>query len=178
MRAWVVSAVMLMGAYGLWMSSGIHREAPLVEHRGMTAGVVAMENEVALAPDDAQKLSSLCQAYLQRNAPGLSLAAIHRAPSMVQQQPEIQHLWAKALLYEGQASEALDKQRFVLAACEKQECSAWLVASAARQEAFLSALVDGGVEDVFRNPGQAFEAYRLVSGPMVTVMDSERQTVQ
>ena len=171
MREFVVSAVMLTGAFGLWMSAGVHRDAPLVEHRGMTSEVAAMENAVALNPNDPEKLSSLCSAYLEREAPGFALAAIHRAPETVRQQPPIHHLWARALLHEGQASDALAKQRYVLAECERTRCSAWLVASATRHEAFLSAMVARGVEDYRRNPDETVEAYRFMKGSTVAVLD-------
>lgn len=171
MRHFVMSAVVLAGALGLWLSAGVHREAPLVGHLGLTPEVAAMEDEVALDPDSVEKLEALCSAYLERKSPGLALAAIHRAPEEVRDQPQVSYHWARALLYEGHASDALARQRKVLADCQDASCSAWLTASAMRQEAFLAALVSHGVEDYRRDPGKTVEAYRSMQATTVAVLD-------
>lgn len=171
MRHFVLSAVVLAGAFGLWLSSGVHREAPLVGHLGLTAEVAALENEVALDPGSAEKLEALCSAYLERRSPGFALAAIHRAPETVREEPAIQYHWARALLFEGHASDALAKQRKVLDTCQTSACSPWLTASAMRHEAFLTALVSHGVEDYRRDPGRTVEAYRSMQATTVAVLD-------
>lgn len=171
MRELVTSAIMLVGVFGLWISSGVHREAPLVGHKGLTDDVASLEAEVALDPDNAEKLAELCGAYLERESPGFALAAIHRAPDSVRNDPMINHLWARALLYEGKASDALSKQRLVLAHCSESACSPWLLAGAMRHEAFLSAMVDSGVEDYRRDPERTIQAYRSVRGSTVAVLD-------
>jgi hypothetical protein len=126
---------------------------------------------VALDPDSAEKLEALCSAYLERKSPGFALAAIHRAPETVRDQPVIHYHWARALLYEGHASDALAKQRKVLDSCHTSGCSPWLMASAMRQEAFLAALVAHGVEDFRRDPGRTVEAYRSMQATTVAVLD-------
>lgn len=171
MRELVISAVILAGAFGLWLSAGVHREAPLVGHAALTDEVAALETQVALDPDNVEKLTALCSTYLDREAPGFALAAIHRAPEQVRQDPKVNHLWARALLHEGQASEALAKQRTVLADCQKTACSPSLVAGAMRHEAFLSAMVANGVEDYRRNPDLTVDAFHSMRGTTVAVLD-------
>ena len=173
MRELTISAVMLVGAFGLWLSSGVHREAPLVGHGALTDDVAAYENAVALDPDSVEKLSNLCGTYLDREAPGLALAAIHAAPEAVREDPEIRHLWARTLLHEGHASEALAKQRSVIRTCEESTCSPSLLAGAIRHEAFLSALVEHGVEDYRRDPDGTVTAYRSMRRSTVAVLDMQ-----
>lgn len=172
MREFVISAVILAGAFGLWVSSGVHREAPLVGHSALTEEVAAHEDAVALDPENKEKLASLCSTYLQREAPGLALAAIHAAPDTVREDPEIRHLWARALLHEGHASDALAKQRGVIRTCQQSGCSPSVLAGAIRHEAFLAALVDHGVEDYRRDPDGTITAYRSMRGTTVAVLDA------
>ncbi len=171
MRDLVISAIMLVGAFGLWLSSGVHRQAPLVGHRALNNHVASLEQQVARDLDNPEKLYDLCDAYLSREAPGFALSAILRAPQEVRSNPAIHHLWARALLHEGKASEALAKQRVVLERCQHAQCSPTLLAGAMRREAFLSAMVAHGVEDYRRDPDATIRAYRSMQGATVAVLE-------
>jgi hypothetical protein len=172
MRELVISAVMLLGAFGLVMSAGVHRESPLVGHETMTSEISHIEAEVARYPERVEALATLCRAYLDRNAPGPALAAIRHAPGAVRAVPLITHLWARALLHAGHASEALAKQRETLQTCSRMPCSAWLHASALRHVSFLRAMVDIGVEDYRRDPAKAVRAYESLASNRVAVLAS------
>ncbi len=171
MRELAISTLMFVGIVGWWVSSGVHRQAPLVGSLGHSDEVASLEAEVAIEPENIDKLSRLCRSYLERNAPGFALAAIHRAPSKVRQSPTITHLWARALLREGKASEALAKQRSVLLHCQSNACSSWLFASAMRHEAFLSAMVDNNVEDYRRDPDRTIQAYQTMQTSTVAMLE-------
>jgi hypothetical protein len=171
MKELVVSAVMLLGAFGLFMASGVHREAPLVGHQSLDSSVASLESEVARQPLNVEKLALLCSAYLDRDASGFAIAAVHRAPVEVRNQPIIRHLWARALLHGGHAKEALAKQREAISSCERSPCSPWLLANAMRHEAFLSAMVARGVEDYRRDPNETLLAYRSMRGTAVAELD-------
>lgn len=172
MRIPVACGTMLMGLLGLCMLAGAHREAPLVGHQKLGADVAELEASVASRADDADALAVLADRYIERNAPGLALAAIERAPSAVRAAPRIGHLWAVALMHEGRASDALAREREVIAACNQRSCAAWTLASAVRHEQFLSAMVQRGVEDYRRDPDAAEAAYRRVSRNVVAVLDA------
>ncbi|HQP36825.1 MAG TPA: hypothetical protein PLI95_16690, partial [Polyangiaceae bacterium] len=167
----VSGAVVLSGILGLCMLSGAHREAPLVGHQKFGPEVSTLEAQVARQPHDAPALASLAQHYLDRGAPGMAIAALARAPEPVRSDPSVSHVWAVALLHEGNASQALDQEDRTLAACSRLPCSPWLVASALRHREFASALVAGGVEDYRRDPDATLLAYGRVSRNLVAVLD-------
>ena len=172
MREFWISAVMLVGAFGLMASAGTHREAPLVGSSKLPGTLAHLENDVGRNPSERAPLLQLGELYLERNAPGLAIAAIQRAPLEVQSAPEIAHVLGRAWLHEGQASQALAQQRAVLDACSAAPCSPWLIASASRQERFLSALIDRGIEDFRRDPDGTVAAYNATSGGSVALLDS------
>jgi hypothetical protein len=161
----------LAGALGLWMLGGVHREAPLVGHDKLT-GLDQLEQRVASAPHDEAALEELGRSYVERGAPGLAVAAFRRAPSAVTKSPPISHLWAVALLHEGQATPALEKEREVLEACQQTRCAGWLLASAIRHEGFLSAMVRQGVEDYLVDPEAAELAFQRVQRGTVAVLET------
>lgn len=170
MRRLVLSAVVLAGLAGLSLAAGVHREAPLVGHRKLTPEVSQLEEQVARSPADEAKLIKLGQAYVARGAPGLAVAAIRNAPPELQQSPHVQHLWARALLHQGLASQALAMQRQVLQACDQGRCDLNLQARAQHHECFLQGLVQRGIEDYRRDPDGALDAYRDVEKTMVAIV--------
>jgi len=171
MRELLTSAVMLVGALGLWAAGGVHREAPLVGATRLPDSVGALEDAVARNPDDRGSLLRLSELYLERDAPGLAIAALYRAPAHVRQQPEVAHALGRAWLHEGRASEALASQQAVLSSCRAAPCSPWLVASALRHQQFVQALVSRGIEDYRRDPEGTVAAYQGMEAVSVAILD-------
>jgi hypothetical protein len=168
----IACGAVLTGVLGLCMLAGTHREAPLVGHQKLDSVPAALEERVARHPDDAQALTQLCRAYMDRGAPGLALAAMQRAPEPVRQSPRVTHLWAVALLHEGRASDALDKERVAIATCNAESaCAPWFLASAMRHELFLNELVRLGIEDYRRDPDGTVMAYSRLQHNTVAVLD-------
>lgn len=159
MKHHYVCAVLIAAILVLCTLAGTNREAPLVGNEKFGPDVASLEDRVAQHPDDLGALSDLCQAYLDRRAPGLALAAIQHASESVRQSARITHLSAMALLHEGRASEALMNERQAISRCGQGSCGAWLLASALRHEEFLAELVRSGVEDWKRDPDATVAAY-------------------
>lgn len=156
MRAWNWGVLVAVG--GLYLASGTQHEKPVLaaEH---SAPIARMESEVAVAPQDADKVMQLAQAYLDARSPGLAVAAIERAPESVRTQPQVDHLYARALIDQGRASDALVVEKRVLDRCATDGCSAWLVASATRRADILEQLVQLGVDDAQAHPEASSVAY-------------------
>lgn len=171
MRELLTSAVMLAGAMGLWAANGVHREAPLVGASRLPDSTGDLEARVATEPSDRPSLLRLVDLYLDRDAPGLAIAAVQRAPQDVQSDPEIQHALGRAWLYEGHASEALAAQQHALSSCAQSHCSPWLIASALRHQSFLTALRSRGIEDYRRDPDGTIAAYRGVSEASIAMFE-------
>lgn len=119
-----------------------------------------LESKVSHAPDDADALIALVSQYLDHRAPGLAEAALARAPRTLQDRAQVADLRAQALSRLGNAPAALALQRSAIRACEREGCSAILVARAMRREAWLSEMVSLGVDDAAREPERALLAYR------------------
>jgi hypothetical protein len=171
MRELLVSAVMLVGSLGLWAAAGVHREAPLVGASRLPDSLGSLEFKVARNPSDRASLLRLADLYLDRDAPGLAIAAIQRAPSNVRDDPEVAHALGRAWLHEGHASNALAAQQSVLSACSDAPCAPWLVASALRHERFLSALLRRGIEDYRQDPDGTVAAYQTLSESTVAMFE-------
>jgi hypothetical protein len=128
------------------------------------AGLAALEADAALRNDTAS-ITKLAAAYLERDQPGLASAVIEKAAPAVRAQPEISHLYARALLHRGKVPEALAVARDVQASCDTSisagdhACPAWLVARSARQLAFLEEMHAAGIEDPGTNPDGARAAF-------------------
>ena len=103
----------------------------------------------------------LAQAYMDAHAPGLALAVIERAPEEVRVRAKVEHVYARALLEEGHAQEALAVEQKVLRTCTMGEgiCDAWLIASARRRADIMEELVGLGVEDAQAEPEASAVAY-------------------
>ena len=123
--------------------------------------LVGLEAAVAAAPSDDANLRALGQAYLDAHAPGLALALIERAPEQVRTRTKVEHLYARALLEEGHAQDALAIERQVLRTCTIADgvCDSWLIASARRRADILTELVGLGVEDARAEPEASAIAY-------------------
>ena len=160
----LLNGLVLLAAGALWMASGTEREHAVLSPVGEASdpsAIVSLEAEVAASPYDDAKLRTLGQAYLDAHAPGLAVAVMERAPEEVRGRSRVQHLYARALLDEGHAQDALAVERTVLRACTAADgvCDAWLIASARRRADILEELVGLGVEDARAEPEASAVAY-------------------
>ncbi len=160
-RGWNVVVLAAVGS--LWLASGTQREKPVVAPptAEMTGEMAALEADVASNPNDAAATRKLAQAYLDARSPGLALSVVSRAPAAVRVEPTVDHVYARALLDEGRAEDALAAERRVLDRCSANDgtCDAWLVASATRRVSILEQLVQLGIEDAQAHPEASAVAY-------------------
>ncbi len=155
------NAVVVLAVTGLWLASGTQREKPVLAVTP-SADVQRLEGDVAARPSDPRALRSLAQAYLDARSPGLAMGLIEHAPQAVRFEPKVDHTYARALIDQGRAEEALVTERRVLDACgaSDNECDTWLVASATRRASILRELVQLGVEDAQAHPEESAIAYQ------------------
>jgi hypothetical protein len=161
MRA--TSGVVLAAVASIWLASGTQREKPIL-NEAQAAKVGALEASVASHPSDAAAVRGLAQAYLEARAPGLALSVIETSPTGVRREPTVEHLYARALLDQGRAVDALAAEQRVLDACGPgmdgtSPCDTWLLASATRRADILRQLVELGVEDANAHPEASAVAY-------------------
>ncbi len=158
MKAWNFAVLGAVAA--LWVATGTQREKPVVSeaHAGR---VRAAEDDVASAPHDPQRLTALAQSYLDARAPGMAVQVIESAPPDVRGEPNVLHVYARALIDQGHAAEALQVERKVLDLCAAPDakCSSYLIASATRRADILNELVQLGVEDAQAHPEKSALAY-------------------
>jgi predicted Zn-dependent protease len=152
------SVAVLTAAAGLWLASGVSRERPVLS-AGASQSIEKLEATVAAHPEDAVALRELAQDYLEARAPGLAMNLVQRAPSDVRADARVTHVYARALLDQGRAVEALAAEHRVLDACAAGSCETWLIASATRRADILRELVQLGVEDAQAHPEQSAIAY-------------------
>jgi hypothetical protein len=165
MSGW--SVAVLMAASALWLASGVQREHPVLSV-GASATLERLEAQVAAHPENAVALRDLSQSYLEARAPGLAMSLIEHAPVVVRADPRVDHAYARALLDEGRAEEALAVERHVLDMCagaatpghDSRGCDTWLIASATRRADILRELVQLGVEDAQAHPEASAVAYQ------------------
>jgi hypothetical protein len=160
----VLNGLVLMAAGALWMASGSEHEHAVLSPLGSAAdssAIRTLESQVAASPTDDCSLRSLAQSYIDAHAPGMALAVIERAPSEVRGRAKVEHLYARALIEEGHAQDALAVERKVLRACTMADgmCDAWLIASARRRADILEELVGLGVDDARSQPEMSAVAY-------------------
>src|SRR5207237_371665 len=87
----------------------------------------------------------------------------------------VEHVYARALLDEGRAADALSVEREVLKTCTTLDvCDAWLVASARRRADILEELVARGVEDARAEPEASAVAYYNATREARRVVGPER----
>jgi hypothetical protein len=157
------SGVVLAAAASIWFASGTQREKPILnEEQAVRIG--RLEADVAAHAGDASAVRGLAQAYLDAHAPGLALRVIETSPTAVRRQPAVDHLYARALLDQGRAVDALAAEHRVLDACGPgldgtSVCDTWLLASATRRADILRQLVELGVEDANAHPEASAVAY-------------------
>jgi hypothetical protein len=169
MSGW--SVVVLGAASALLLASGIQREHPVLSFVD-SAALETLEAQVAAHPENVLALRDLSQSYLDARAPGLAMSLIQHAPAAVRADPRVDHAYARALLDQGRAVDALAVERRVLSACavasaqppapgsDSKECASWLVASATRRADILEELVQLGVEDAQAHPEASAIAYQ------------------
>jgi hypothetical protein len=160
----VLNGLVLMAAGALWMASGSEHEHAVLSPIGNAAdssAIVSLESQVAASPTDEAKLRMLAQSYMDAHAPGLALAVIERAPAEVRGVAKVEHVYARALIDEGHAQDALAVERKVLRTCTMADgvCDAWLIASARRRADILEELVGLGIEDARAQPEASAVAY-------------------
>jgi predicted Zn-dependent protease len=159
MSGW--SVAVLTAASALWLASGVERERPVLS-AGASANIERLEASVSAHPDNARAVRDLSQAYLEARSPGLAMSIIQHAPASVQRDPWVDHTYARALLDQGRAEQALKVERRVLNACsiDQGSCDTWLLASATRRADILEELVHLGVEDAQAHPEASAIAYQ------------------
>lgn len=156
LRAWNIGVLGALAA--LWLASTQHGVRSVVAP-SRSARIEALEAAVAKAPTASVPLADLAQSYVESEAPGLAVAAVESAPHAARRGPEVQHVYARALLEIGRASLALEAERSVLRACERTGCATHVVAAAWRRHGFLENLVALGVEDPSSEPELCAVAY-------------------
>ena len=135
------------------------------EHAVVAAGPGAerLEAEVAAHPDDLALRSDLARLYLDARSPGLAWRVVAGTPERLQGDPAVQHLAARVLIEQGDATLALAMEKNVLAACGGERpasgCDFWLLVSATRRAEILEALVTSGVDDAIAHPEASLIAY-------------------
>ena len=150
--------MVLSAAFVLWLASGTQREKPVLSD-AKTQRVAPVEAAYASSPDDPVKLRDLAQAYLDAQSPGMAIAAVERAPASLQGDARVQHVYARALIDQGRAADALAAEQKVLLSCDTDGCDAWLFASATRRTEILQQLVQLGIEDAQAHPEASAIAY-------------------
>ena len=157
----VLSTLLLVGAFVLLLASGTQREKSVLDE-GQAGTIQGMEAAYAAQPDESS-LRALAQGYLDAASPGLALDVIASAPKALQDDPRIQHTYARALIDSGRASDALAIEENVLHTCETQGCDSWLLASAMRRADILKEMGKLGVDDAVAHPESAAVAYHAAT---------------
>lgn len=162
LKGWNVAVLLAIGA--IWFASSTQREKRVVGDVH-SARIATLEDKLAVSPSDPAKLRELAQGYLDARQSGMAVAAIDHAPQGHRVDPMVEHVYARALLDQGRAADALEAERRVLARCadpstEVPACSTYLIASATRRADILEQLVQLGVEDANAHPEASSLAYQ------------------
>jgi hypothetical protein len=165
LKGWNVAILVAIGV--IWFAGSTQREKRVVSDTH-TDRVALLEGQAAASPSDPARVRELAQSYLDARTPGMALACIERSPKAVQQDPTVEHLYARALLDQGRSADALAAERRVLATCtapyagtttDAPACSTYLIASATRRADIIEQLVQFGVEDANAHPEASSLAY-------------------
>jgi hypothetical protein len=161
LKGWNVGVLLAIGV--IWFAGSTQREKPVVGDLH-SARIATLEDNAAASPGDAAKLRELAQGYLDARQPGMALATIDHAPESMRKEASVEHVYARALLDQGRAADALAAERRVLAQCmdpatEVPSCSTYLIASATRRVDILEQLVQLGIEDANAHPEASSLAY-------------------
>jgi hypothetical protein len=160
-KGWNVAVLVAIGA--LWFCGTTQREKP-VTTSSQTPKLSALESKAVTNANDPAALRELAQAYLDSNQPGMAVGTIEHAPAAVRVEPNVEHIYARALLEQGRSADALAAEKRVLDKCadpspEVPACSTWLIASATRRAEIIEQLVQLGVEDANAHPEASSLAY-------------------
>jgi hypothetical protein len=159
LRIW--NGVVFGAAAALWLASGTQREKPVIEMRA--DALRTLEASAAADPESAAKVRALAQAYLDAHTPGQAISIVEASSPAVRSKPTVDHVYARALLEQGRAADALAAERRVLRACAPESggsrCDSWLLASATRRADIMQQLVDLGIEDANAEPEASLVAY-------------------
>lgn len=160
-KGWNVAVLVAIGA--LWFCGTTQREKP-VTTQSHTTKLSALESKAANSANDPVALRELAQAYLDSNQPGMAVGSIEHASPTVRAEPNVEHIYARALLEQGRSADALAAEKRVLDKCadpstEVPACSTWLIASATRRAEIIEQLVQLGVEDANAHPEASSLAY-------------------
>jgi len=158
LRTWNIA--LLGSILALLAASGTQRERPVIDGPRAT-GIGALESDARADPRDPRRVARLAQAYVDARVPGLALGLVEDCDTVgTREDPRVQHAYARALLEQGRAADALAVERKVVARCvEGEACDPWLLASATRRADILRELVQLGVEDAIAQPETAAVAY-------------------
>ncbi len=161
-------------AWGLGITE---HERPLIERSAERNRLVRLEHASAEARASRATLLELAEGYLDARQPGMAIATIERASPELRTVAEVEHLYARALVAAGRATEALMAERRALSACARapgtDACSASLQASSARRIALLETLQGFGVEDAPMNPKATQLAYVVATRPVAVAVASQ-----
>lgn len=175
LKAWNVAVLVGIGA--IWLCGTTQREKPVTGDLH-SSRVATSEEAAAQSPNDPLKVRELAQAYLDARQPGMALATIERAPAAVRADPNVEHLYARALLDQGRSADALAAEKRVLDRCadpaRAMPCSSFLVASATRRAEILEQLVQLGIEDANAHPEASSIAYHNATRQVGISVSSSR----
>jgi hypothetical protein len=129
----------------------------------------ALEDEVALHPENELAVESLAKLYLERNEGGLAARVLARVPH-IEAKPRLLHRLAEAYARMGRIDDGLGTARLARRLCERpraigapsadESCSARLFVAIETQERALNLAVRWGVSDP--QDTRIGAAYRLV----------------
>ncbi len=162
-KGWNVAVLVAIGS--IWFCGTTQREKPVVGDASHLGRIGLLEGKAAASPKDPGALRELAQAYLDVRQPGMAIGTIERAVQEVREEPTVEHLYARALLDQGRAADALAAEKRVLAKCADPSgpdlpvCSTYLIASATRRAGIIEQLVQLGVEDANAQPEASSLAY-------------------
>lgn len=145
--------MVLAGCLALHLASGSQREHAVLHP---DASAASLEQLAAERPSDDDIRARLALHYLDAHAPGLAIGLLERGAA---RSPKLEHVYARALLEQGRAADALAAERRVLEACASHDCSGALITSATHRAEVFASLVALGIEDAPAHPEAAHAAY-------------------
>jgi hypothetical protein len=149
----------------LLMSGGVEHERALIPPS--EAALKSLETRAADLTS-AQAVFELARGYLSMGHPGMAISAIEGATPPVREVPAVRDVYARALVAQGRAGDALKIDRAHIRYCHSYSCESWLVTSAVRRATLMEALVARGVQDEQADPEDGWVVYRQ-SGRVVGV---------
>ncbi len=160
-----LSIATLCAVLFLLMSGGVEHEHALIVQS--EAKLKHLETTAADLTS-AHAVFELARGYLSMGHPGMAISAIEAARPVVREDPSVRDVYARALVAQGRAGDALKIDQELLRYCRTHECESWLVTSAVRRATLMAALVARGVQDEQEDPEDGWVVYRQ-SGRVVGV---------